>query len=289
MGTKKGHFTKDDADRYTDKHLEICKWFLTNADAFVRWFLFDRPVGRVKVILEKLITTPTGYIIGYTDVLLSYRTDQGTDQLVLIEVKTSLGDQAEALRQLNTYQQYLPAITKKCLVHGDWRFQPWLNQTDGDDLRDDADMRRTYSSQGIYVVEHECLKHGGGYNPHYCGFPSGRREVLVSWGGEYKLMRKGSFHFDLRGTGADAPEHDIDAVGSVCFDPPFSTKLRKLLRVGNDDSEFKQIRDIPCLIDVEHYACLEDGSAFEEYLAIHARDMSVSIELKRHQHFYAHG
>lgn len=287
MGTRKGHFTKDDADRYTEKHLEICKWFIYNGGAFIRGFLFDNPVGKIDVILEKLVTSPTGYIIGYADVLLSYRTDQGKDELVLIEVKTSLGDQAEALRQLNTYQQYLPEITKKCLVHADWRFKPWLDEGDGEGLRDDADMRQTYSSQGIYVVEYESLQHNGGYNPHYCAFPSGRREVFVDWDREvtsdYGLKvvgLKGTICFNLRGVGVDTLGEAREATGGIFFRPPFPSDLRRLFGIKNADGDFKQVQNFPCLIDVEHHACREDGSAQTEYVAIHTCDLSVSIQLK---------
>jgi|GEM_PF-6310422 len=279
MGTHKGHFTKDDADRYTEKHLEVCKWFISNADAFVRRFLFEKPAGKIDVILEKLITSPTSYIIGYADVLLSYRTDQGDSQLVLIEVKTSLGDQAEALRQLQTYAHYLPEITKKCLVHADWRFKPWLDEKDGEGLRDDIDMRRTYSSQGIYVVEYDCLK-SGKYNPHYCAFPSGRRKALLNWGGETKQVKPDSIYLFLFGILEDLRCEDWGARSCVFFVPPFPEELWRLLHLSGARPDVTKVCDIPCFIDVEHYASEEDGSAEEDYVAIHSPDMSISIKLK---------
>ena len=275
MGTKKGLLTKDDADRYTEKHLEICKWFLSNANLFVRCFLYDRPVGEVKVILEQLVTGSNGFSIGYADVLLSSSTDQGDIHLVLIEVKTRLRDQAEALRQLNTYQNYLPKITKKCLVHSDPRFKSWWNEQDGRDLSADFSMRDTFASQGIYVADYESLLNGF-YIPDWCcAFPSGRREVVIDW-----VREEGErIHMQLSGTGVDRHGHDCVSAAYLFLPAPFSSDLWRLCGRQKSDGGLDQLRNIDCFIDVSHQAN-SSGFTEEKYSALHTRDMTFSVKLK---------
>lgn len=275
MGTKKGLFTKEDADRYTQKHLEICKWFLSNSNLFVRCFLYDKPVQEVRVTLEHLITAQNGFIIGFADVLLSYSTDHGDAHTVLIEVKTSLRDEAEALRQLNTYPNYLSGITKRCLVHGDSHFKAWWNEDDEGKLEADLKMRDTFSSQGIYVADYESLQHGFFIPDYICVFPSGRREVMVDCISE----EENRADFQLCGVGIDRHGHECETAAYLILHSPFPTDLWKLLGMRNAESPFKQVRKVPCLIDVEHHAggC---GFAEEKYSAIHSRDMSVTVDLK---------
>lgn len=136
---KKGHF--DDPDRYTKQHQNICNWFVENnsdAKLFIRLFLFDN-LAEPKVEIDEPIITKTGYLLGYPDILISYQNDQSRQEKVLIEVKTSLADFGEALRQVKTYRTYLGNITKTCLIHA---------VLDEDKTQK---LKSFFGSQGIFV------------------------------------------------------------------------------------------------------------------------------------------
>lgn len=192
MATEKGLF-KDDVDRFSDAHFQIAAWFVDHASAFVRRFLFDRPRGPVKVTVERLITH-NKFIIGYADVLLEYETDVGAKEVVLIEVKSRLNDPSACLRQLRAYCEYVPEITKICVVHQDDRYE-FCSDTD-------ARLRRYFASQGIYVVDFNAP----GWNPHYCALPSGRRAVEI----DHADARGYDFEVWLSGNGFDENGEDAD-------------------------------------------------------------------------------
>lgn len=185
MATEKGIF-KDDIDRRSQAHGQLCAWFLDNAEAFVRRFLFDRPKTRVKVTLERLITH-NKFIIGFADVILEYETDSGSKECVLIEVKSRLSDFGACLRQLRTYEAYLSGITKLCVLNGDERYQPVTD--------DDMLLRKYFSSQGVYVIDADTPF----YNPNYCSLPSGRRHVTI----DYAEPEGYRFDIYLSGQGVD--------------------------------------------------------------------------------------
>src|SRR6266446_9624822 len=142
MATEKGLF-KDDVDRSTDSHFGACGWLLRNAAMFIRLVLFDKPAGRVAVKIEHILTH-NKFIIGYADVILEYTTDSGRKECVLIEVKSRLCDVAACLRQVRAYAEYIPAITKTCIVHCDDSYEPYSDR--------DLEMRGFFTSQGIYVA-----------------------------------------------------------------------------------------------------------------------------------------
>lgn len=122
MASEKGMFK--DQDRSTKEHQEMCAWFNDdrNASTFVRYELRDCQQG-VEIELEKTVRSPSGFLFGFADVVLSYVTDQGTAHKVLIEAKSSISDFGACLRQIRAYQEYLSGITRTCLVHSDSRYE----------------------------------------------------------------------------------------------------------------------------------------------------------------------
>jgi hypothetical protein len=88
MSKEKGYLK--DPDRFTKEHQKMCVWFTahTNAKDFVRIFLGDLPFD-LKTTLEILVKSQSGFLYGYADVCLSYKTDQAKQENVLIEVKSS--------------------------------------------------------------------------------------------------------------------------------------------------------------------------------------------------------
>jgi hypothetical protein len=267
MATEKGLF-KDDVDRFTDAHLEICAWFLGNAEWFVRSFFFDRPATEIKVTLEHLITN-NRFIIGYADVLLEYETDAGSKQCVLIEAKSQLSDLAACLRQLRAYKEYLPSITKMCVVHSDERYEPYED--------DDCRMRRYFSSQGVYVIDF----HTPFQNLYHWILPSGRRIVEI----EHAEPHGYSFDVSLGGMGFDGNGKDAKTQVYVSRDLDFIRPFGKL--VGVDVSPwywnwslapFRQMIGMKLLLDVEHSPS-DWGFTDEIYTAIHWPDLSRSLSL----------
>jgi hypothetical protein len=267
MATEKGLF-KDDVDRFTDSHLQICAWFLGNAEWFVRSFLFDRPATKINVTLERLITN-NRFIIGYADVLLEYETDVGSKQCVLIEAKSHLSDLAACLRQLRAYKEYLPNITKTCVVHSDERYEPF----EDDDFR----MRRYFSSQGVYVIDF----HTPFQNPNYCSLPSGRRIVEI----EHAEPHGCSFDVFLGGRGFDETGKDAKTQVYILRDLDFIRPFGGL--VGVDVSPwywnwslapFRRMIGMKLLLDVEHSPS-DCGFTDEFYSAIHWPDLSRSLSL----------
>lgn len=138
MVSDKGYLK--DADKFTQEHQQMSMWFTVqkNARDFVRMFLCDLPLD-LTTTLEVPVKSSTGFLYGYADVVMSYRTDQFSVENVLIELKSSLTDFGAVLRQIRTYQEYLRNVTKTCLIHS------------GLDDRTDDTATRYFVSQGIYV------------------------------------------------------------------------------------------------------------------------------------------
>jgi hypothetical protein len=140
MKSEKGLFK--DEDKYAKIHQDICSWFISdNAWNFVRFYLNDFAED-LEVKLETPVRSSSGFLYGFADVLLLYRTDQGHKHRVLIEAKSSISDFGAVLRQIRTYQEYLGDITKTCLIHADERWY-WCND-------DDNSLGKYFGSQGIY-------------------------------------------------------------------------------------------------------------------------------------------
>jgi len=144
--TKEKGYLKD-SDRFTKVHQKMCVWFTanTNAKNFVRIFLGDLSFD-LKTTLEVPVKSQSGFLYGYADIRLSYKTDQSKRENVLIEVKSSFTDFGEVLRQIRTHQEYLGNITKTCLVHS------------GLDDEKNGDAIQYFVSQGIYIASLEEVK-----------------------------------------------------------------------------------------------------------------------------------
>lgn len=235
---------KNDTDRFTDVHFRISSWFLENAQAFVRRFLFDRPIGPVEIALEHLVTH-NKFIIGYADVLLTYRTDAGAEECVLIEIKGRLSDPAACLRQLRAYREYLPRVTKLCVVHADDRYEVLSDN--------DTTVRCYFGSQGVYVADFNTPF----YNPHYCSLPSGRRLLEI----QHAEPQGYSFDVWLGGAGFDDNGNDSDTqiyllgYGDQHLIRPFG----QLLGVDVEPwywnwslTPFREMIGMKVLVDVEH-------------------------------------
>ena len=272
MATEKGLF-KDDLDRFTDTHFRMSAWLLENAASFVRLFLFDRPAANVNVRLEHLVAN-NKFIIGYADALLDYETDVGTKECVLIEFKSRLSDPAACLRQLRAYREYLPQVTKVCVVHSDDRYE-FCSDTD-------ATLRRYFASQGIYVFDFNAP----GWNPHYCALPTGQRAVRV----DHADARGYDFMFWLAGKGIDENGKDSDtqvylvSSGSQNLIRPFGDFLGVDVEPWFYDWSlvpFREMIGMKLLVDVEHRPAIWEGItagfAEEIYTAIHLPDLSRSL------------
>lgn len=273
MATEKGLF-KDDVDRSTDLHLGACAWLLENAARFIRLVFFDKPAGQVAVKLEHIVTH-NKFIIGFADVILEYTTDCGREECVLIEVKSCLSDLAACLRQLRAYMEYIPAITKTCVVHCDDSYEPYGTK--------DFEMRRFFSSQGVYVADF----HSPFHNPNYCSVPTGRRLVEI----EHAEPHGYSFDVNLGADGFD--EYGKDARTQIyLFGPgdlprihPFSDLVGVNVEQWYWDwsvQPFRGMIGLKLLLDVEHHpgSCdLAAGYTEERYTAIHTTDLSRTLIL----------
>ena len=230
-------------------------------------------MGKIKVILEHLIVH-NKFIIGYADVLLEYQTDAGVKECVLIEVKSKLSDPAACLRQLRAYREYLPAVTKICVVHSDDRYESC-----GDP---DIQMRSYFASQGIFVCDFQSPS----WNPHYCSLPTGRRSVLI----DHADVHGYSFEVWLRGMGFDEngkdSETQIYLLGSGDLDMirPFGDFLGINVERWFFDWSLKPFQEMvgaKLLVDVEHRPAVWEGItagfAEERYTALHLPDLSRSL------------
>jgi hypothetical protein len=271
MATEKGIF-KDDLDRFAQAHYEMSSWLLKNAGFFVRCFLWDRPKTSVKVTLEQIVTTQTKFIIGFADVVLDYETDCGRKERVLIELKSRLSDPAACMRQLRAYAEYIPDITKTCVIHCDDRYEPFGEA--------DMQMRRFFGSQGIYVADSRAPS----FNGLYCALPSGRRKVWIHCAEPYGY----NFNITLAGTGFDKDGNDaetqtylgreLDAIRPfaefVGFDPApwyFDWSL----------TPFREIRGTQLFVDVEHAPHPETAETEESLPALHSHGLSRTLVLSR--------
>ena len=273
MTTEKGIF-KDDLDRFTQAHFQISSWLLQNAASFVRQFFFDLPTTEVKVTVEHLVVHK-GFIIGYADALLEYETGVGAKECVLIEVKSRLSDPAACLRQIRAYREYIPQVTKVCVIHADDRYEFCSDS--------DSTLRRYFASQGVYVCDFNAP---GCWNPHYCSLFTGRREVRV----DHADARGYDFEFWLSGRGIDQYGKIADTQvylltsGSQDLIRPFGDFL------GIDVDPwfynwslvpFREMVGIKLLVDVEHppavWEGITAGFAEEIYTALHWPDLSRGL------------
>lgn len=200
--TKEKGYLKD-LDRFTKEHQKMCMWFTAdnNAKYFIRIFLGDLPVG-VKTTLEIPVKSQSGFLYGYADICLSYRTDQSKQENLLIEVKSALTDFGAVLRQIRTYQEYLGNITKTCLIHS---------------VLNDEDAIQYFVSQEIYIASLEGIKEeieealsentikvpAGKRSAHLCGvwFSTTRNYWSLSFIVEYDDKYLGLKSSDLLSTG----------------------------------------------------------------------------------------
>lgn len=145
MSKEKGYFK--DIDKNTQEHQEMCIWFTDrqNVENFV-WICLHDAVVDLKITLEKPVKSKTGFLYGFADVHLSYENDQGKQEGVLIEVKSSLSDFGATLRQIRTYQEYLGNITKTCLVSSDLEND------------DHEKTEKFFWNQAIYYTTFETIK-----------------------------------------------------------------------------------------------------------------------------------
>lgn len=140
MSKRRGHL--DDDDKFTQRHEELCRWFASrkeHAEKFARCFLFDSPT-RIEVELEEPVYAANKFLYGYADVLLNYETDQQKKEKVLIEVKSSISDLGNALRQIKTYRTNLPDVTKTVLLYEQCP------------KRNPHEVMSFFGSQRIYVI-----------------------------------------------------------------------------------------------------------------------------------------
>lgn len=184
MRTDKGYLK--DPDRSTARHQEICLWFTEqkNAENFVRLFLGDLAFD-LKTKLETPVRSKSGFLYGYADICISYRTDQSEQEHVLVEVKTSLTDFGAVLRQVRTYQEYLSGITKTCLVHCG--------------LDEDIEEKATqyFVSQDIYVTSLQSIREEIeiALTEEPIKIPAGKREAQLC--GVHCISGKSGDYWDL--------------------------------------------------------------------------------------------
>ena len=236
--------------------------------------LFDRPAGEVAVKLEHIVTH-NKFIIGYADVILEYTTDCGRKECVLIEVKSRLSDFAACLRQLRAYAEYIPTITKMCVVHCDDSYEPYGTR--------DIEMRRFFSSQGVYVADF----HSPFHNPNYCSVPTGRRLVEI----EHAEPCGYSFDVYLGTEGFDQYGRDawtqiyLFGSGDLARIRPFSDLVSVNVEQWYWDwsiQPFREMIGLKLLLDVEHgpgNCDFPGGHTEETYTAIHTTDLSRTLIL----------
>ena len=240
---------------------------------FIRLVLFDKPAGRVAVKIEHILTH-NKFIIGYADVILEYTTDCGRKECVLIEVKSRLCDVAACLRQVRAYAEYIPAITKTCIVHCDDSYEPYSDR--------DLEMRGFFTSQGIYVADFSSPFH----NPNYCSVPTGRRLVEI----EHAEPYGDSFNVYLGADGFDEHGRDVRTQIYLFSDLDRIRPFSKLVGVNVDQwywdwslKPFREMIGMKLLLDVEHPPGNWDfvaGYTEETYTAIHTTDLSRTLVLE---------
>jgi hypothetical protein len=231
------------------------------------------PSAAFPIKLEQ-IPTDNKFIIGFADVILEYTTDCGRNECVLIEVKSRLYDLAACLRQLRAYAEFIPAVTKMCVLHCDDTYEPYTDR--------DLEMRRFFTSQGVYVADLSSPFH----NPNYCSVPTGRRFVEIEHAepnGDSFEVYFGADGFDKHGGEART---QIYLFGDLDRIRPFS----KLVGVNVDQwywdwslKPFGEMIGIKLLLEVEHPPGNWDfavGYTEEIYVAIHTTDLSRSLVLE---------
>lgn len=137
MGTEKGMFK--DPDKFTKAHQQMSLWFTDqdNAYNFVRYFCLEEPEG-LEVEIEVPVMTEKKFLYGYADVVIKLPHTN-----ILVELKSSISDYGATLRQLKTYQQFIPNVSKTVLV-----IQGYKGPT-GEDY---GDLHQFFGSQGIAVT-----------------------------------------------------------------------------------------------------------------------------------------
>lgn len=256
MAFDKGLFRDD--DRYTRQHEEMCSYLLDNAQAFVRFYLGDLAVSP-KVLLEEPVTGTNGYLFGYADFLMEYKTDQGVCHKVLIEAKSSISDIGSILRQIKTYKKYLSGVTKVCLVHSDVRYNSLREDgsvVDDQALEREGKVARYFVSQGIYFdflprVRNDYIE--GNY--YRANVPNGRRAAILDWiefNPKYSSvsMQITSEFSDL--LGGQSMTDSFYACEDFPFRKDFKTFLERsgALQMGEDPMEIlNENIEAPCWID----------------------------------------
>lgn len=208
MRRDKGHFK--DPDRSTKEHQDMSMWFTDheNLRNYIRLFLCDIAIDP-KATLEVAVSSQSGFLYGYADVLITYRTDQSKNENVLVEVKSFLSDFGETLRQIRTYQEYLRNITKTCLIHA------------GLDEPIEEQAVKYFGSQGIYIASLSgVIEDIATHRSEKCfHVPAGKRDAelcqIVMRGSEAKFLKNWwEFDFFVKYTDTDLGYGLVDLVST---------------------------------------------------------------------------
>ncbi len=169
MGTEKGLF-KDD-DKFSPRHQELTDWIAVedNARQFT-WEILRLPVKSVQVEIEVPVYSPTRFLFGFADSVVSVHDSLGRTRKVLFEFKSSLRDYAAVLRQIQTYRTNISKIDHTVLIvngSDDWAL-------DDDDAYSDEflDLARRLYSQQVYLYDFFSVQHTLGAIDHKYAVPS---------------------------------------------------------------------------------------------------------------------
>lgn len=252
MPKDKGMF-KDD-DRFTKEHERICSWFLDeeNTRLFVLYDVHECPSGRVKAILEQPVRSPTGFLYGFADVVLQFRNDQGHERTVLVEAKSAILDLGSVLRQIRTYQEYLPGITSTYLIHS---------------VADEAEVDKVadfFGSQDICVLPFSWIEHHP--DDEEPGLVNGRRDASCC--GIYFRPQRDVLWVDFvvskPGPKPGQVVRGLHSSDNLFHNRDLFSKLTRFLSIPVDPESPESIADgeldIPCRLHLESRSSREGGT-----------------------------
>jgi hypothetical protein len=234
-----------DPDKYTQKHQEMCSWFIqgNNAFDFLRYHLCE--IARnVSATLEVPAIGRNGFFYGFADIVIKYENETGATEKVLIEAKSTLSDYGAVLRQLRTYATYIAGITKTLVLY--------------DQLQnDDGSAESFFSSQNVLIelfsniVNAKCYYDRSGKAP----VPSGRRSAVLCGIVESAERRSLTFEFLVHYSDEDINRECDDLISSGNFFSRRRIAHNIMRRAGINMEIAKPFRiacgaiEVPCLVD----------------------------------------